>query len=128
MTKAKTLFVIDDDPIYQIITQRELEQYGQHITYKSFYSGTCALQALQELSHPPAIILLDLNMPGMDGWEFLEAFQKLPASIIQHIQLYVVSSSIDYRDIDRAKQNPLVTDFVIKPITTQNFNQILQLP
>lgn len=126
MTKAKTLFVIDDDAIYQLITQKELEQHGPHITCKSYYNGASALQALQELPEPPAIILLDLNMPIMDGWEFLEAYQQLPTSLTQHIQLYVVSSSIDYRDIDRAKENPLVSDFIIKPITSTNFSQILQ--
>ncbi|TAE10998.1 MAG: response regulator [Bacteroidetes bacterium] len=126
MIKAKTLFVIDDDAIYQLITQKELEQHGPHITCKNYYNGASALQALQELPEPPAIILLDLNMPIMDGWEFLEAYQQLPTSLTQHIQLYVVSSSIDYRDIDRAKENPLVSDFIIKPITSTNFSQILQ--
>ena len=72
----------------------------------------------------PDIIFLDLNMPVMDGWEFLNEFIKIKNSLHKKITLYVVSSSIDPRDLERAKSFNLVTDYLIKPIELKKFEKI----
>ena len=72
----------------------------------------------------PDVIFLDLNMPIMDGWEFLDEFLKIPRSLKKRITLYVVSSSIDPRDINRAKSISLVEDYLIKPITYEELKKV----
>jgi CheY-like chemotaxis protein len=72
----------------------------------------------------PEIIFLDLNMPVMDGWEFLGEFVKIKNNFDKKISLYVVSSSIDPRDLERAKSFNLVTDYLIKPIELKKFEKI----
>jgi len=72
----------------------------------------------------PDIIFLDLNMPVMDGWEFLGEFIKIKNQFDKKITLYVVSSSIDPRDLERAKSFNLVTDYLIKPIELKKFEKI----
>jgi CheY-like chemotaxis protein len=72
----------------------------------------------------PDIIFLDINMPVMDGWEFLNEFIKIKNNFEKKITLYVVSSSIDPRDLERAKSINLVTDYLIKPIELKKFEKI----
>ena len=72
----------------------------------------------------PDIIFLDLNMPVMDGWEFLNEFLKIKNNLNKKITLYVVSSSIDPRDLERVKSFNMVTDYLIKPIELKKFEKI----
>lgn len=62
-------------------------------------------------------LLLDINMPTMSGWEFLEKFDNFKEHLKKQFSIYILSSSVDPSDIRRAKQNPLVVDFIEKPLT-----------
>ena len=77
----------------------------------------------------PDVIFLDINMPIMDGWEFLEEYLRLKPRIGKKIVIYVVSSSIDMRDLDRARSISEVSDYIIKPISNKRlvsiFSQLL---
>ncbi len=71
----------------------------------------------------PDVILLDLNMPVMDGWQFLDEFVKIPTP--QQILIYIVTSSIDPDDVNRTKIYDLVTNYIVKPITIDVLKGIL---
>jgi CheY-like chemotaxis protein len=71
------------------------------------------------------MILLDLNMPFMDGWEFLTAFEAIRDSLSKSIVIYVVSSSIDERDALRARSYGDVQDYLEKPVTTDRIRTLL---
>lgn len=62
-------------------------------------------------------LFLDINMPTITGWEFLEKFQEFTDSVKNQFNIYMLSSSIDPSDIQRAKLNPLVIDFIEKPLS-----------
>ncbi len=64
-----------------------------------------------------AILLLDINMPIMSGWDFLVIFNELDEKLKQKFNIYIVSSSIDYSDIEQAKSNRHVIGFLSKPLT-----------
>lgn len=64
----------------------------------------------------PDVIFLDINMPIMNGWQFLDEFKKMQNSIDKNITIYLVSSSFDDRDISRSKDYAEVTDYIIKPV------------
>ena len=68
--------------------------------------------------------LLDLNMPLMSGWEFLELFNNEKYSIFRDIPIIVLSSTIDPEDINKSKSYPNVIDFLPKPITSETLNYI----
>ena len=65
----------------------------------------------------PELIFLDINMPVMNGWEFMEEFVKIRSTIQKKIDIYILSSSTDSIDIQKAKSNPEITDYIVKPLT-----------
>ncbi len=124
--KINTAFIIDDDPIFVFGSKVLLKKNGFASNIVVFQNGKEALEKIVELLQSqgvlPEVIFLDLNMPIMDGWEFLEAFGKL--SGVEHIRLYILSSSIDSRDMERAKQYDIVTDFIAKPLTDGRISKL----
>lgn len=74
----------------------------------------------------PEIILLDLNMPIMNGWEFLKEFTQISPPSGLKTTLYVVSSSIDPYEIERAKAHFLVKDYLIKPVNLDDFEMLFR--
>ncbi|WP_299221570.1 response regulator [uncultured Aquimarina sp.] len=128
---TKSVCIIDDDNMYVNLVSKiiELKKLSEKVIV--FNNGKEALdffiKSIQEAEENsvPQVIFLDLNMPIMDGWEFLEEFTKIKDKISKKIDLYVVSSSIDTRDIDRAKSIKVVSDYLTKPIHLDDFEKIL---
>lgn len=117
------LIIIDDEPLQHFIMERMLSLYlsnsVDHITYSSN-----AIEILKFLEtnrnnadELPDIIFLDLNMPVMNGWDFLDSYKRLQQKVAKSITIYVVSSSIDPGDILRSKKYLSVKDYIIKPMT-----------
>ncbi len=127
MRKIDVACIVDDDPIYIFATRKIMKMAGFCNSFLVFHNGKEALDNLQAIiksgSQVPDIILLDLNMPIMDGWQFLDEFVK-----VQHdkvITIYIVTSSIDPDDIKRAKSYEMVNNYVIKPVTEKKLQEIL---
>lgn len=74
----------------------------------------------------PDVIFLDINMPIMNGWQFLEQFKQIQPKIDKEITIYLVSSSFDDRDINRSKEYTEVTDYIIKPVKRSNLLSVLR--
>ncbi|MFZ0489092.1 MAG: response regulator [Salegentibacter sp.] len=131
--KVELACIIDDDKIYVNLVKKIIEIKKLSENLLIYKNGKEALdyfkENLENLSSEeklPDIIFLDLNMPVMDGWEFLTEFIKIKNNFNKKITLYVVSSSIDPRDLERAKSFSLVTDYLIKPIELKKFEKIFQ--
>jgi CheY-like chemotaxis protein len=121
--------VVDDDSVYQFTASRTLQ--ATHLAHQilQFQNGSEALNFLRKgldaSQSIPDIIFLDINMPITDGWAFLEEFHQLKARLQKDIQIYMVSSSIDPRDRNRARAFPEVTDYIEKPISMNKFSELL---
>ncbi len=119
--------IIDDDPIYLFGIKKMMEVGHLCKGFMVYNNGLEALNALKPmLSNDedfPQIILLDLNMPIMDGWQFLDEIVKIPTS--KKVTIYIVSSSIDPMDLKKAKQYSVVTNYLIKPMTIANLEKVV---
>lgn len=129
VTDMKELVVIDDDPINNFICKKMMEEIGGDFTIRSFESAAEGLQYLMAQSEHedgyPTHIMLDLNMPQYDGWEFLLDYERLNLHHKHHACLYVVSSTIMKDEIERVKKLSFVTDFISKPMTTYKLKKLV---
>ena len=130
MTTLKQLALVDDDDVFVFLTTRMLEKYKLVDLIKIFENGYDALAFIKEnlgnIEALPDIILLDLSMPIMDGWQFLDEFVKINLKIGKKITIYICSSSISPNDIARAKAISAVSDFIIKPMTKEKLIEMIK--
>lgn len=128
MTKINLACLIDDDSIYTYTMERMLSNGGYCNNLMIFKDGEEAIayfkSILTETDKIPDVIFLDVNMPVMGGWEFLEEFSQLKPTLAKNVTIYVVSSSVFASDIEKAKSISAVSDYIIKPITTEHFDRI----
>jgi len=127
MKKIDIACIIDDDPIYIFGMKRIMELADFCKSFMIFNNGKEALDKLKPMvtsgDKLPDIILLDLNMPVMDGWQFLDEFTKIPSD--KEILIYIVSSSIDPEDIKKAEGYGLTSSYIVKPVTVKTLKAIL---
>ncbi|WP_317897088.1 response regulator [Aurantibacillus circumpalustris] len=130
MSPIKTLTLVDDDDVFVFLTKKAIEQTKLVDLIKVFENGLDALNFLKENKNNvdvlPEIILLDLSMPIMNGWQFLEEYTKLNPTIGKKISIYICSSSISPDDVTRAKTISEVSDYIIKPITKDKLIDLIK--
>jgi len=115
------VFVIDDDPIHQRIAQIMIAKHELFDEYSSYAEAELALDYLRDNTENaevlPDVILLDLNMPVVDGWDFLEAFGKFESRLSKSIRIFIVTSSVDEKDKLRSQTFSSVKGFISKPLS-----------
>jgi len=122
------LILIDDEPIFHKIVQMTLKH--SHLSNQATYcyDGEVVLDYLEEnkaeSTSLPDYIFIDLYMPLFNGWDFLNRFQKIYQTLKKNINIYIISSSVDPRDIDRSKTYPFATTFISKPVLKEIFDSI----
>ncbi|HQS06122.1 MAG TPA: response regulator [Daejeonella sp.] len=124
------VFIIDDDPIHQRIAQIMISKHNLFDEYFSYTEAQKALDFLQENKKNeetlPDVILLDLNMPVLDGWDFLETFETLIKEFKKNIRVFIVSSSVDEKDLLRSKSYVAVKGFISKPLSPDIIRSIIE--
>lgn len=120
---SKVICIIDDDPIYQFLINKIIgnSKAGHELIF--FKNGKEALDyfMLDLNNNLPGIILLDLEMPVMDGWDFLKEIDKLQT---EKTAIYIVSSSISHEDKEKAKAFPKINGHFSKPINSNKIKEI----
>lgn len=129
--KYQSVLFIDDDPITLMLCKKVIEktQFALHVD--TLTNGKDALKYLNEIYEKglkiyPDLIFLDLNMPIMDGWEFLDALSKTNL-YDSNLNIIILSSTIDPKDIEKAKNYSIVKNFISKPITAENLLRISKI-
>jgi CheY-like chemotaxis protein len=117
---VKNILLIDDDPIFVYLMRRIINSTSYTCEINEFTDGELAINYLNGIRDKnellPDLIFLDLSMPVMDGWEFLKEYSQIRPAIKKDITLFIVSSSISPKEVERAKTFRAVSDFLIKPL------------
>ena len=128
MKKINNLYVIDDDKIYHFLFKNLLKQNKIDVNTTFFPNGYEAIEYLKnnpEEENLPDLILLDVNMPIMNGWQFLEEYTRLKDKFNKNSIIYMISSSNNDVDINKAKDySEIVKDYFLKPVCKEDLDKI----
>ena len=124
MSNYKTCLLIDDNYIDNFVTRKILE--GGNFAEKVIVSQSAveAIDSLRSGTIKPDVIFLDIRMPLMGGFEFLQEYDKIEIENKQHIKIFMLSSSLDPVDLKKSISNKYITQFLHKPITQKTLDDI----
>ncbi|MBV9986732.1 MAG: response regulator [Chitinophagaceae bacterium] len=128
----RKVLCVDDDSISLTISQLLLKRTGFAAEVDTAIDGSDALDYFEKLfskdpeatQHAPGLILLDINMPVMNGWEFLQSYVPTYADKLPGTRIVILSSTIDPEDFALAKQYPVVVQFISKPLSIENLEEL----
>lgn len=110
------VWIIDDDPIPRLILKSNLKKYKIGNDIAEFSNAVDAIAELENSTLRPDLIFLDINMPVLTGWEFLEKVKKSALLNTEKVDVAIVTSSIDSRDRKMVDQFPCVKNYLTKPV------------
>jgi CheY-like chemotaxis protein len=129
MSKFKDVFVIDDDKVFHFIIKKLFSKNNIDVSPSFYLNGLEAIEVIKEKINSgfsmPDLILLDINMPIMDGWQFLDEFRKTKKTSSGQTIIYLVSSSDSISDMNRAKEyQDQIKDYFFKPMSLEDLKKI----
>jgi len=123
MNKLPHFVVIDDDPLNNKICRVCIEKSYPGVEVTTFTDPVAGFKHISEgyaSSENFVSLFLDIKMPMMDAWDFLERFEQLDEGLKSRVKIYILSSSVDKRDMERAQANKYVAYYLIKPLTIES--------
>lgn len=130
MNTIKRYMIVDDDKANNMLCRMILKKISGDVESVAY---DIPREALEKISSEysgaskkiPTVLFLDINMPEINGWEFMDLFKDFDKSIHDQFTIYILSSSVDYKDKDLADKNPLVSGYIQKPLTREKLKEIL---
>lgn len=133
MKDSQLVVIVDDDPLNNLVCKKFIELvrgYDEPAIVVDFTDPVRCIDYLRSMEHLPtpahgARLFVDLNMPVMSGWEFLDAFAQLDPQFKSAFTVFIISSSVDPADHKRAAQYPDVAALIVKPLTRDLIRRLL---
>ncbi|CAM3886675.1 response regulator [Mucilaginibacter galii] len=128
-TKPISILLVDDDEINNFISIKLIKKALIYTEITACLDGSYAINELLDIQERnpedlPDYILLDINMPIMNGWEFLDEYKRLGIDPLGKSKIFIISSSVFSNDINKAKSYDLVKDFISKPLNVDKIKEL----
>ncbi len=127
---VNTILFIDDDKVTNFYNRKIVNKYKKVKNVISVDSGKSALEYLlnaeTNASSIPDLIFLDINMPGMSGWEFIEEYKKIDPKITKNIKVILLTTSSNNEDYERSKQIEIIDGYINKPLSVNLLEEIVK--
>lgn len=128
MTQLKSILVIDDDSIHNYLCEMVFQKTGLSGKLRFASNGLKAIELLKDLAKndqsSPDILIIDILMPIMDGFEFLRSLDEIPLKNKEYTSIYMTSASPKPKNFDQQIDRK-ISGFLLKPLTTETFEEIL---
>ncbi|WDF54943.1 response regulator [Mucilaginibacter sp. KACC 22063] len=129
--RTVSILLVDDDEINNFISIKLIKKALISSDIKACLNGKFAIDELLKMKeagpeHLPDYILLDINMPLMNGWEFLDEYDRQNIDPTGKTKIFIISSSVFSNDINKAKSYPLVKDFISKPLNIDKIRELFE--
>jgi response regulator of citrate/malate metabolism len=122
--------LIDDDSIFNFIHAKVIRQVDEEADIADFISSSEALAFIKErfVSHKaePTLVFLDINMPEINGFELLDAIKELPAESVSKMSIYIITSSLNEKDVRKSKEYPILKGYIGKPLSFERLNEVIK--
>jgi len=130
--QAVSILLVDDDEINNFISIKLIKKALISTEIVACLNGKFAIEQLVEMQRKgpeklPDYILLDINMPIMNGWEFLDEYKRLNIDPLGKTKIYIISSSVFSNDINKARSYPLVKSFISKPLSVEKIKEMFEV-
>lgn len=132
MCLANNIMLVDDDPLSNLLHRIVLRKSNPKFKIKTFSEPGEAFRFLKKQNESrndelPGIIFVDINLGESSGWSFIEELQKMPPTRLSGLRVFILSSSLDRRDIEQSKAISLIEEFIDKPLTIDKINSRFNL-
>ncbi|CAN5487483.1 response regulator [soil metagenome] len=130
-SRSVSVLLVDDDEINNFISIKLIKKALANTAIMACLNGKFAIDQWVEIQKRgpeqlPDYILLDINMPIMNGWEFLDEYKRLNLDPLSKTKIYIISSSVFSNDINKARSYPLVKDFISKPLNVDKMKELFE--
>jgi CheY-like chemotaxis protein len=122
------ILIVDDDPIVPILLKRQIDSFAESYKIDVAENGKNAIDIIdgcqEDIQCVPDFIFLDINMPLMNGFDFLEEWETRNINTLKNVAIIILSSSVDPRDKQRAAKFSSVSEFRSKPLMNQDVRDL----
>lgn len=129
MLDEKEIMLIDDDEIVNFYNQDLLKEYDSFHSISIYNNPDTALEELknriQENKPLPKYLLVDINMPEIEGFDFIDLLEEYLPDDLETIHLYILTSSEHLRDVEKYEKIAWAKDYIVKPLTTEIIDQVI---